>query len=271
MEKKKVYKMFVFVVIVFVWSLIFINVRQYLKMNDTLKYFEKFYSAEEMDILKKDIEPIQKSIDSEKYKISLKGVWAQGNSANCIFEIQEKDGTVITQKDIQSAIKNKCLENNEDGKTALAGQEFQENGSGNHIIGIRILGEENVEELVVEIKIKEEQFLFTIPISLNYQTKQVVCVNDDADYVYERVYITPISMYSIISLDREPMNTKICLNFLDGKKQEIETSDGYVSYEEADRKVCMRLFDSVYDVGQLESVTVGNIKYKVVKNEEELG
>ena len=59
------------------------------------------------------------------------------------------------------------MENNEDGKTALAGQEFQENGSGNHIIGIRILGEENVEELVVEIKIKEEQFLFTIPISLN--------------------------------------------------------------------------------------------------------
>ena len=53
MEKRKVYKMFVFVVIVFVWSLIFINVRQYLKMNDTLKYFEKFYSAEEMDILKR--------------------------------------------------------------------------------------------------------------------------------------------------------------------------------------------------------------------------
>lgn len=259
-------KVVICVLVFSVCFILFINIRQFVIMNDVLECFEKIYTVDEVVILKKNIRPIQNHIDSEKYKISLKGTWAQGNSAICIFEIQEKNGDVIIQNDIRSTIKNKSLESNEDGKVILVGQEYQKIGNGNHIIGIKIINEDIAEKLGVEIKIKDEQFLFTIPISISQKTKQVVCLKDEADYMYEKVYITPIAMYFTCSLDREHMNTDLCLNFLDGKRKEIGKTDGYVSYEKADRKIYLQFLGGVYDVGQLESITVGNVKYKVTNN-----
>lgn len=263
--KRKVLKIFIVIVIIFICFFISLIVRQHLKVNNALAYFGEFYTTNTLDILKENIKPVQSSMDSENYKITLNGVWAQGNCASCIFEIQEKrSGTAITQKDIQSVIWNKNLEDHSEGNLVLGGVKYKEKENGNHILEIRILSEDNVEQSDIEIKIKEEQFLFTIPMSSDQNAKQVVCVNDDVE---DRVYISPISMCAVLSLDREITTSEIYLNFSNGERQEIEVDGNYVSSEKENSKIYMLFLEMVCDVEQLESVTIGEITYKVIRTE----
>lgn len=265
MKKRTGLKILGCIVIVFICSLIFINVRQYLKANEALKYFEEFYTAEELELLKENIEPEQCRMDSENYKIILKGMWAQGNCASYIFEIQgKKSGIEITQEDIKSVIWNKNFEDNTEGNLILRRVKYKEKGNRNYILEVGILSEDTIGQLDIKIRIKEEQFLFTLPTFFNKKAKQAISASDD---VVESVYVSSMSLCIVLPADGEISDSEICLNFSDGRKQEIRFDDGYVSGKKENANIYMLFLESVCDVEQLESITVGEVTYEFIKTD----
>ena len=70
-------RLFLSICFIFFCIIVFYFLNYYFRMQESLKYFGAFYSQSELTILEKNINPLQKTLYSDNYEISLKGVWTQ--------------------------------------------------------------------------------------------------------------------------------------------------------------------------------------------------
>lgn len=258
-----------FIIFICISTLIFLGIHKYFKMKDSLKHFGIFYAQEDLAILKDNIYPIQKTILSENYKVSLKGIWAQEKCTYFIFKIDPINGSRINKKNIKYNIENKDKINDENGNLTLGGQEYKEDSEGNGILKIKQLSEYDCEEFDIKIEIEKEEFLFKIPKFQKKEMEHFIPYDDsNGDYLYRDIYLSPMSAFIITNDKNVGMpDVELYVSYTDGTNKKMEISEGFVNMNDeiGNVKICMRFLDEVYDTKKIDVISVGNLKYKNIE------
>lgn len=267
MKKINVYRLAIIIFFIYTCFLIFIFTNKYFKLQNSLDHFAFFYSKDELDILEDDITPIQKKLYSENYIVSLKGVWAQENCINVIMEIQEKDGKMVSEKEIKCFVENTAEVDEVNGNRTFVGQEYKESIEGNSILGIKCLSDKKFENVNVKIDIKEEQFVFVIPITQNENLKHFISTENANTLVSRKIYLSPMSLCVISENSTEKAinmsEVGINIGYINGTTEQIDLSGDFISSEDNNGKqIYLRFLNRIYDTAQIETISVGNTKYK---------
>lgn len=132
-------------------------------IQESLTYFEKFYSKNELDLFKNNILPMRKTVKSSDYKVSLKGAWTQENNGEFVFEIHPLHGNVVDQSNVQCVIRNAKEASDEKGSLSLGGWEYRAGSKDNGILKARFADEDT---LLINADTTESKANNTIQIGL---------------------------------------------------------------------------------------------------------
>lgn len=267
--KKILNKKLAIIVAVFLGILIFLGISRYYNMYYALKYFGAFYSQDEINILKENIFPIHKTISSGNYKVSLKGVWVQGNCTDFIFKINALDGNKINEEGIKYSVRNIGEINEESGDIALFEEKYKEGNQGSGLLEIKRFGGNNNEKFNIEIEMEKELFSFIIPQIQKQEMKHfIIDEKNNSECLIEDIYLSSLSIYYRTNKEDIDISDKeININYTDGLNQMMELSEGYVGTEDekGNGKMYIQFLERVIDTEKIKTISVGEIKYKNIE------
>lgn len=267
MKKKNAVSIVLLVMIVFAGVFVFSGVRRHVLMQNTLKSFGEFYAQDELAILKENVIPIHKTVSSENYKVSLKGVWAQEGCTDFVFAMNALNGSGIDENDIQYKVISAGEINEEAGNIALGEQEYKEGKDGKGLLEIKYFSNTDISEYNVKIEIENEQFEFDVSEAQKQKPKHFIPADEThGERLLEDIYLSPMSVSFVMNAGEADMeDIEINVSDMDGTFQKMELSEGFIGADNktGNGKRYMYYLKDVYDVNKIDTISIGGAEYKL--------
>ena len=263
-------RLFLSICFIFFCIIVFYFLNYYFRMQESLKYFGAFYSQSELTILEKNINPLQKTLYSDNYEISLKGVWTQETCTSLILMIHSPDNSILNVDDIKYNIENMEKVDAEIGNVTLGDVDYIKDYKEDILLEIKYLCDKSCRKLNLNVCINNEKFLFEIPVVRSGVYEHYVPEkNKNSGYDIYDIYLSPISTCIITSTQNMDLSdAEFSLNSIDNSDIVIKMKYmPVVSNNTNDKKkIHMAFSDTVLDTQKIETITIGEMTY--IKSKE---